>query len=61
MTLPAALFAVRWLVRDTFRQAPASGVFWLMLGVTGICTAVCLSVGTVNLPLEAARLRAPSR
>ena len=54
MTLPAALFAVRWLVRDTFRQALASGVFWLMLGVTGICTAVCLSVGTVNLPLKEA-------
>jgi hypothetical protein len=50
MTLPAALFAVRWLVRDTFRQALASGVFWLMLSVTGICTAVCLSVQTINLP-----------
>jgi len=49
MTLPAALFAVRWLVRDTFRQALASGVFWLMLGVTGICAAVCLSVDTVDL------------
>ena len=50
MTLPAALFAVRWLIRDTFRQARASGIFWLMLAVTGICVAVCLSAGTVNLP-----------
>jgi hypothetical protein len=52
MSLPAALFAVRWLVRDTFRQALASGIFWLMLGVSGICAVVCLSVGTVNLPLK---------
>jgi hypothetical protein len=26
-----------WLVRDTFGQAQASGVGWLMLGITGLC------------------------
>ena len=44
MNLPAALFAVRCLVRDTFRQALASRVFWLMLVVSGLCIALCLSV-----------------
>jgi ABC-2 family transporter protein len=50
MTLPAALFAVRWLVRDTFRQARASGVFWAMVVVTTVCTATCASMGVVGEP-----------
>lgn len=45
--------AVLWsLIRDTFRQGLASGVFWLVLGVTAICTLFCLSVdvtGAVKL------------
>lgn len=36
------------LVRDTFRQGLASGIFWLMLGVTAICTLFCLSVGVTG-------------
>lgn len=44
MNLPAVLFAVRLLVRDTFRQALASGIFWLMLGMTGLCIVLCLSL-----------------
>jgi len=32
------------LIRDTIRQALASGIFWLMLAVTIMCTVVCLSV-----------------
>src|SRR5436189_272169 len=36
MDAPAALLAIRWLVRDTFRQAQASGIFWLMLGFSAI-------------------------
>lgn len=36
--------AVVWLVRDTFRQAGASRVSWLMLGVTALCVTLCLSV-----------------
>jgi ABC-type transport system involved in multi-copper enzyme maturation permease subunit len=53
MSSTAARFAARWLVRDTFRQARASGVFWLMLAVTLGCVAACLSVTVVEgVPLE---------
>src|ERR1043166_6565018 len=44
MNLPAALFAIRCLVGDTFRQARAGWSFWLMLGVSGLCIVVCASV-----------------
>jgi hypothetical protein len=62
MNLPAVLFAFRCLVRDTFRQSRASGVFWLILGVTVLCTVLCLSVritgelslgfGAIHFPIE---------
>lgn len=45
MNLPQALYAIRWLVWDTFRQALASGVFWIMLALSTIAIGVCLSVG----------------
>jgi ABC-type transport system involved in multi-copper enzyme maturation permease subunit len=45
MNLPVALFAIRCMVRDTFRQSLASSVFWVMLVVTGLCVLLCLSVG----------------
>jgi ABC-type transport system involved in multi-copper enzyme maturation permease subunit len=32
------------LIRDTFRQANASGIGWMMLTVTAICVVLCLSV-----------------
>ncbi len=32
------------LIRDTFRQAWASGISGMMLGVTAICVVLCLSV-----------------
>src|SRR5271169_5403809 len=32
------------LIRDTFRQAWASGIFWMMLAVTFLCVSLCLSV-----------------
>ena len=35
---------VRQLIRDTFRQAWASGIFGMMLAVTAICVLLCLSV-----------------
>lgn len=44
MNLPAALFAIRCLVLDTFRQSLASRLFWLMLVVSGLCILLCLSV-----------------
>lgn len=43
MISPNAIYVVRWLVRDTFRQARASGLMWVMLGVSALCTIVCLS------------------
>ncbi|HWG46139.1 MAG TPA: ABC transporter permease subunit [Gemmataceae bacterium] len=42
-TLPA----IRWLVRDTFRQSRSAGVFWLMLAVSLACVALCLTVRIV--------------
>src|SRR3954452_1913036 len=61
MNLPAALFAIRWLVRDTFRQAWASGVLGLTLLATAVCVALCLSVSVVGerppLPLSPGETR----
>jgi ABC-type transport system involved in multi-copper enzyme maturation permease subunit len=44
MNRDTLLFAIRCLALDTFRQAMASGVFWLMLAISGVCIAVCLSM-----------------
>jgi hypothetical protein len=44
MNLSAAIYAIRWLVRDTFRQARASGIAWVMLAVSAVCIVFCLSV-----------------
>lgn len=44
MNLPAVIRTVRWMVRDTFRQAVATRLFWVMLAVTAVCTLFCLSV-----------------
>jgi len=44
MNLPGAIFVMRWLIWDTFRQALASRTFWLMLIVSGLCILLCLSV-----------------
>jgi ABC-type transport system involved in multi-copper enzyme maturation permease subunit len=44
--------ALEHLIRDTFRQAWASGICWMMLAVTAVCAALCLSVdisGDVSL------------
>lgn len=38
------IYALRWLVRDTFRQALASKVFWIMLAISGLATVFCLGV-----------------
>lgn len=45
MDLPSAFFVVRWLARDTFRQASASGLTWMLVGVTLVCTLFCLTLG----------------
>jgi ABC-type transport system involved in multi-copper enzyme maturation permease subunit len=44
MDSPAVVYAGRWLIRDTFCQALASRVFWLMLGTSAVCVLFCLSV-----------------
>jgi ABC-type transport system involved in multi-copper enzyme maturation permease subunit len=44
MSGSAFIYVTRWLVRDTFRQALASRVFWIMLAVSGLCTLFCLGV-----------------
>ena len=44
MNAPAVLLVIRWLVRDTFRQARASGIFWIMLAISVLSIALCLSV-----------------
>ena len=44
MNARAGLSALRWLVRDTFRQSQASGIFWIMLAFSAICMVFCLSV-----------------
>jgi len=43
MNLPTAILTIRWMTWDTFRQARASGILWLMLGVSLLCTVFCLS------------------
>ncbi|MGH7173503.1 MAG: ABC transporter permease subunit [Gemmataceae bacterium] len=40
--------ALRWLIRDTFRQSLSAGVFWLMLAVSLACVVLCLTVTVVD-------------
>ena len=52
MNPPSNLVTLAQLIRDTFRQANASGICWMMLTVTAICVVLCLSVdvsGDVSL------------
>jgi len=48
VSLPAAIRTVRWMVRDTFRQAAATKLAWVMLATTATCTAFCLSVSVTG-------------
>lgn len=43
MALESALRTTTWLVRDTFRQSTASGLCWLLFGLSTVCILVCLS------------------
>ncbi len=45
MNAPQIIYVLRWLIRDTFRQALAGKVFWIMLAVSGLCILFCLGVG----------------
>jgi ABC-type transport system involved in multi-copper enzyme maturation permease subunit len=42
--LPAVLFGIRSLVRDTIRHSLAARTFWLLLAATVLCVGLCLSV-----------------
>jgi hypothetical protein len=42
------------MVRDTFRQSLASRLFWVMLGITVLCTVFCLGI-SVDAPGERPR------
>ena len=44
MTGSQWIYATRWLIRDTFRQALATRVFWVMLALTVLCVVFCLGV-----------------
>jgi ABC-type transport system involved in multi-copper enzyme maturation permease subunit len=44
MNPSAAVYAIRWLIIDTFRQALATRIFWIMLTVSGVFILFCLSV-----------------
>ncbi len=53
MNLPTSIYVFRWFVRDTFRQANAARLSWLMLVFSGIFILICLSVGVRGeAPLE---------
>lgn len=46
------LTTVGWMIRDTFRQSRATGLFWIVLAVSVLCIAVCSSAsieGDVSL------------
>ena len=38
------IYACRLLIRDTFRQALANRVFWVMLGACAVVIMFCLSI-----------------
>ncbi|HEV7224298.1 MAG TPA: ABC transporter permease subunit [Pirellulales bacterium] len=44
MTLSETLRTLGWLVRDTFRQSLAYGIFWLLLGMSVLCISVCATL-----------------
>jgi len=46
--LPSPVRVASWLVRDTLRQALASGICWLLLAVSTLSILVCLSVSVVG-------------
>ena len=48
MNSSAVLHALRWLVRDTVRQAHASGILGVVVGVTTVCVAFCLTASVVS-------------
>ncbi|MFO0936200.1 MAG: ABC transporter permease subunit [Gemmataceae bacterium] len=50
MNLPAILRTIRWMTKDTFRQAVASKLFWVMIAATIVGTLFCLGVSIKGGP-----------
>lgn len=50
MNFSSATLAIRWLVRDTFRQSAASRISWVMTVVIGMVILLCLSAGISGEP-----------
>ena len=50
--VPSTIRTVRWMVRDTFRQSVSTKLFWVMLGLTGLCTAFCLGISVSGTAAE---------
>jgi ABC-type transport system involved in multi-copper enzyme maturation permease subunit len=46
MTVSQTIYVLHWLIRDTFRQAVASRVFWIMLAASAVFIVFCLGVST---------------
>lgn len=44
MDAPAVIYALRWMIRDTFWQTITSRVFWILLGLSALCILFCLGV-----------------
>lgn len=44
LSSPVLLHTLYWLIYDTFRQALASRIFWIMLAVSGMCILFCLGI-----------------
>ena len=54
MTLSATLRTFSWLARDTFRQARAGGIQWILLLISGLAIIVCASASIQGeVPLAA--------
>ena len=53
MKISQAARTLGWLVRDTFRQSLASGIFWILLAVSLLAIGVCATAG-VSGPARAA-------
>ncbi len=45
LNLSAAINVLRWLAWDTFRQAVAARVFWVMLTVSAVAVLFCATIG----------------
>jgi ABC-type transport system involved in multi-copper enzyme maturation permease subunit len=44
MNLASTIYVLRWLINDTFRQALAGKVLWIMLGVSLLAIIFCLGI-----------------